>query len=226
MFRDLDAVGILTVLACGLAQLGPRRPLVVGYIPIAALDLQFGRNAVCAICTIRTVRTVGAIRPLRPNLLPVYQNKLAVRRPVIDAVRILFDADNGRLAIDTVRAVPAVVDDDRVALGELDRIADHFAVLGQRIDAHNAVVVLERRHEPLLGCKVGVGFVAKPLQRLECRPCGKLDARAVRQREDHIVGRRRIIDPREDGIAVDSVLAIGAVLTVARPRRVHEAPLS
>ena len=76
-------------------------------------------------------------------LLTIYNDKLTVQRPIIDAVRVFLHSDNGCVAIDTIRTILAVVNHNRVALGKLNRIAYYLAVLGQRVYTRNIIVVLE-----------------------------------------------------------------------------------
>ena len=106
-------------------------------------------------------------RPLRhdPVAATVLQ-PLAVERPIVKAVRVLFHADHGsRSAL----SVFPVIDRDGAAPAERDRVADRLAVLHDGSHAGHVVIGLQRFDDPLQRGDVGIHPIAQPLQRGQTR---------------------------------------------------------
>ena len=121
----------------GLSAVGPRRAVVVGYPPMAVFDLEFGGDA-----------RYG-------KFFAVVEDKVAVERPVVDTVGILFHPDDRR------SPVFSVADGDRRGLaGRGD----------QRDDVAAVFTGLYVRDEPFPGdkllecCDVGVERLDERLQ--------------------------------------------------------------
>ena len=106
-------------------------------------------------------------RPLRhdPVAATVLQ-PLAVERPIVKAVRVLFHADHGsRSAL----SVLPVIDRNGTAPAERDRVADRLAVLHDGSHAGHVVIGLQRFDDPLQRDDIGIHPIAQPLQRGQTR---------------------------------------------------------
>lgn len=143
---DEYARSVVALLAGGLVEFRPCRAVVVGDVPVLLLDFQFGR---------------GAVLPGDGEFLAAVGDPLAVERPIVDAVGILLNGDDGR------RAGFAVVDDDGRPLGEPDRVAYHASVFRQRFDGGDVVAAVECRDNSLHRAEIGVHVVAEPFESFE-----------------------------------------------------------
>lgn len=140
---DLDSRGILSVFAGRLSELRPRGAVVVGDVPIILLDPELRGDGVARYGEFLSV---------------VAGEPFAVERPVVDAVGVFPDGDDG------CRAGFAVVDDDGLPFGEFQRIADDGSVLGERFDRGDVIAVVECRDDGLHRPEIGVHVVAEPFE--------------------------------------------------------------
>ena len=131
----------IALVARSLPQLLPALTVVIGDMPIAALDLELRRRAGSTV--------VG--RRGNPVTVVIGQ-RLAVDRPVVDFIDLL-DPHHGRGAL---VALLAVVDRHRLALGKRNGVAHRFAALHDGNDARYIVVLLQGLHEGLQRRNVGV----------------------------------------------------------------------
>ena len=168
-----DAAGFsrfsrISLFARCLAELCPGVPVVVGDVPIVVLDLQLRGGAVLPGFPLSARLSFAAFGP--DPFAGGIRQPVAVKGPVVDAVGILSDADDRRGAIlagfpvRTGLSVLAVVDGNRIALGEGDRVADRCAVLVDRYDGGDVILLLERLNKGLQGGDVGVHLLAELFQ--------------------------------------------------------------
>ena len=122
---DFDTFTVFSILASSLAELLPTVSVVVGDPPISISNLQLRSNSIC---------------PLGLDLLSINNNELSVQRPVIDSVCILLHSDNRRIPVGSVFSI---VNNNRIAFGKFNGIANYLTVFSQRIHTGDVVVVLK-----------------------------------------------------------------------------------
>ena len=151
-----------------LAELCPGGSVVIGDVPIVVFDLQLRGDAVLPGPSLPARLSFAAFGP--DPFAGGIRQPVAVEGPVVDAVGILSDTDDrcgavfSGFPVRTGLSVLAVVDGDRIALGEGDRVADRCTVLVDRYDAGDVILFLKRLDEGLQGGNVGIHLLAEFLQ--------------------------------------------------------------
>ena len=123
------------------------------------------------------------------------------------------DADDRCCAVLTgssvisILSVFAVIDRNRVAFRECNRITNLLATLHNRTYTLDIIIVLQGRNNGLQRRYIGIHLIAECLQCLESRPGGQFDLCPVGKCKNHIIVAGFIIDSLKHWIAVLSIVS-------------------